>query len=89
MRKYAIIGGDFNTFPFSTAIRKMDRRYDDALLESKDYFSGTYKKLALPVQPRIDFIFHSRNIECREGAVIKEGDGDHFPVRATLFLRTD
>ncbi|MDM8542156.1 endonuclease/exonuclease/phosphatase family protein [Desulfococcaceae bacterium HSG9] len=87
--KYVIIGGDFNTFPFSTAIRKMDRVYDDALLNSKDYLSGTYKKLALPVQPRIDFIFHSRNIWCLEGAVVKEGDGDHFPVMATLLLLPD
>ena len=87
--KYVIIGGDFNTFPFSTAIRKMDRIYDDALLKSEDYLSGTYKKLALPVQLRIDFIFHSRNIQCMEGAVIKESAGDHFPVRAALFLRPD
>lgn len=87
--KYVIIGGDFNTFPYSTAIRKMNRLYDDALLQSDDYLRGTYKKLALPVQPRIDFIFHSRNIQCQEGAVIKEGDGDHFPVRATLFLLSD
>jgi endonuclease/exonuclease/phosphatase family metal-dependent hydrolase len=87
--KYVIIGGDFNTFPFSTAIRKMGRKYDDALLKSKDYLSGTYKKLALPVQLRIDFIFHSRNIKCMEGSVIKKSDGDHFPVRATLFPRPD
>lgn len=87
--KYVIIGGDFNTFPYSTAIRKMNRIYDDALLQSDDYLRGTYKKLALPVQPRIDFIFHSRNIQSKGGAVIKEGDGDHFPVRAILLLLSD
>ena len=82
--KDVIIGGDFNTVPFSKSIRAMGKVYKDAMQSSTDYLTGTYKKSSLPVEPRIDFIFHSGNIRCREASVARDSAGDHYPVRAVL-----
>ncbi|MFH1932633.1 MAG: endonuclease/exonuclease/phosphatase family protein [Pseudomonadota bacterium] len=85
-RQYArvIIGGDFNTVPFSTAIRRMGSQYDDALWPTLDYITGSYSKVSLPIKPRIDYIFHSPDIKCSSASVGKDGGGDHYPVRALL-----
>jgi len=79
-----VIGGDFNTFFFSRPIRSMNKYFHDVLWFSSDYFSGTYTKLNFPMKPRIDFIFHSKNIECLEAGIIRETAGDHYPIRAVL-----
>lgn len=76
-----IIGGDFNTVPFSRAIRKMGQAFDDALWPSWNYLTGSYQKFPLPIAPRIDFLFHSPAIKCSNAAVIKAGPGDHYPVK--------
>lgn len=94
-----IIGGDFNTFPGSKAIRIMNGEYEDALWPSIDYFRGTKMKvnevlssprspanLGLKIRPRIDYIFHSENIDCLDAEIIKKTAGDHYPVRAVLSL---
>ncbi|MDP3029151.1 MAG: hypothetical protein Q8O04_06600 [Deltaproteobacteria bacterium] len=96
-----IIGGDFNTFPLSRPIRAMGRDFDDALWPSLDYFVGTKikaeraldpsghnKSLELPLNPRIDYIFHSENIDCLKAEVIRQTAGDHYPIRAVLGLRS-
>jgi endonuclease/exonuclease/phosphatase family metal-dependent hydrolase len=83
---HIIIGGDFNTVPFSKAIRKMGRVYDDALWPSFDYLTGSYNKLSLPIKPRIDYIFHSPGLRCNTASVIKESPGDHYPVRAVFHV---
>jgi len=77
-----IIGGDFNTVPFSTAVRKMDGRYKDALWPSLQYFTGSYNMSPLPVEPRIDYIFYSPSLKCRSAVIVKESAGDHYPVKA-------
>ncbi len=95
-----IIGGDFNTFPLSKPIRTMTRSFDDALWPSMDYFVGTKLKtnkalglpednsvteeLTLPLNPRLDYLFHSENIDCLEADIIQETAGDHYPIRAVL-----
>jgi endonuclease/exonuclease/phosphatase (EEP) superfamily protein YafD len=84
-----IVGGDFNTFFPSQGIRAMDRRYDDALWPSWDFFQGTYVKLDFPLKPRIDFLFHTGNIKVREARVIRRTAGDHYPVRAVFILPTE
>ena len=60
----------------------MGEIFDDALWPSLSYLTGSYNKLSLPIKPRIDFIFHSPEIQCQEASVIKESAGDHYPVRA-------
>jgi len=81
-----IIGGDFNTIPFSKTIRLMNGRFKDALWPSLEYFKGSYKKTTLPVAPRIDFIFASRGILALEASVGRETAGDHYPVRARFVM---
>ena len=81
-----IVGGDFNTVPFSTAIRKMGKCYEDALWLRTDYLTASYKKVSFPIKPRIDYIFYSGEMRCRSASVIKQGGGDHYPVRAVLVL---
>lgn len=77
-----ILGGDFNSVPFSKTIRIIGSRFDDALWPSLKYLSGTYKRLNFPVAPRIDFLFFSSNLQCRQASVLPLNPGDHFPVRA-------
>jgi len=84
--EHVIIGGDFNTVPFSKTIRKMGEIYDDALWPSVDYLTGSYNKLSLPIKPRIDYIFHSPGLKRITASVIKESAGDHYPVRAVFDL---
>ena len=81
---HVILGGDFNSVPFSKAIRIIGTRFDDALWPSFKYLSGTYKRLNFPVAPRIDFLFLSSNIQCRKASVLPLSPGDHFPVRANV-----
>ena len=81
-----IVGGDFNTVPFSTAIRKMGKQYEDALWLRMDFLTASYKKVSFPIKPRIDYIFYSGEMRCRSALVIKQGGGDHYPVRAELDL---
>jgi len=79
-----ILGGDFNSVPFSKAIRIVGSRFDDVLWPSLRYLRGTYKRLDFPVAPRIDFLFVSSDLHCRQADVISKSPGDHFPVRAIL-----
>jgi endonuclease/exonuclease/phosphatase family metal-dependent hydrolase len=81
-----IIGGDFNTVPFSKAIRKMNQAFDDALWPSWNYLTSSYQKFPLPIAPRIDFLFHSPDIKCSNATIIKEGPGDHYPVKAAFSI---
>lgn len=81
-----IIGGDFNTVPFSKAIRKMGQAFDDALWPSWNYLTSSYQKFPLPIAPRIDYLFHSPDIKCSNAAVIKAGPGDHYPVKAVFSI---
>lgn len=100
MGRGVIVGGDFNTVPFSTAVRAMEkgqrsdvrgrmseircRRFEDALWLKADYLGATYRAVMFPVKPRIDYIFHSPNLRCSDASVIRDGPGDHYPVRAVL-----
>ncbi|MEE8429753.1 MAG: endonuclease/exonuclease/phosphatase family protein [Candidatus Desulfatibia sp.] len=81
-----IIGGDFNTVPFSKAIRKMNQAFDDALWPSWNYLTTSYQKFPLPIAPRIDYLFHSPDLKCSNAAIIKAGPGDHYPVKAAFSI---
>jgi len=81
-----IIGGDFNTFLFTKPIRIMNRRLDDALWPSVDYFAGTYRHVRSPVKPRIDYIYYSEGINRIKAEIIRETPGDHYPIRAVFGL---
>jgi len=82
-----IIGGDFNTVLFSKAIRRMADVYEDALWNMPDYFTGSYIKSTLPLDPRLDFLFYSKDLECMEASVVRRTAGDHYPIRAAFGRR--
>lgn len=81
-----IVGGDFNTFPLSKTIRKMNQNFNDALWPTTGYFTGTYCEFGYPFKPRIDFLFHSPAIKRYRSDVIKNGPSDHYPVKAIFEL---
>lgn len=81
-----ILGGDFNTIPFSRMYRIMSSRFDDALWPSWDFFTGSYCKTSLPIQPRIDYIFYDGSLVCQDAFILKETIGDHYPVLAHFAL---
>ena len=83
---HVVLGGDFNTIPFSKTIRLLKPRFDDVLWPFLDYFTGTYKKLDFPIAPRIDFLFVSASLERKHARVVPMSPGDHFPVRADILL---
>lgn len=81
-----VIAGDFNTVFFSKAIRRMTSRYIDALFPSLEFFHGTYKDVAFPLKPRVDYIFHSQDIATTEARVLESPTGDHRAVMAQLLV---
>ena len=81
-----IIGGDFNTVFCSKAVRQMETVFVDALAGSQDYLTGTYIKSGLPVAPRLDFLFYSKDLACLKARVVRESAGDHYPVRGRFCL---
>jgi endonuclease/exonuclease/phosphatase (EEP) superfamily protein YafD len=81
-----VAGGDFNTFPFSMAVRRMNAVFEDAFWLSPAFFKGSYVGLSLPLNPRIDFIFHSSGLSAKDPAVHEQTAGDHLPVSAVIAI---
>jgi endonuclease/exonuclease/phosphatase (EEP) superfamily protein YafD len=79
-----IIGGDFNSVPFSRADRYFSRDFGDALLQRPwRYLTGTYWELPhVLVNPRIDFLYHSPRVRVIEAQVLQHKISDHFPILA-------
>ena len=84
--EYVILGGDFNTIFLAKGIRELNQVLDDALWPSLAYFQGTHAKIHFPITPRIDYIFHSPQLECWDAEVIPISPGDHYPVYAQFIL---
>ena len=67
----------------------MTKKYNDALWPTMSYFTGTYTDLDYPfkpLNPRIDFLFHSPDIKTLKAEVVKAGPSDHYPVKAVFGL---
>lgn len=86
--EHVVLAGDFNSVPFSRPIRAIGSKFNDVLWPGLHYLSGTYNHLPFAVQPRIDYIFHSRKLECLSADVIPRSAGDHYPVRAVLSVKS-
>jgi endonuclease/exonuclease/phosphatase family metal-dependent hydrolase len=77
-----IVGGDFNTIPFSRAVRIMGERFQDSLWPSLQYLAGTYRRLSFPMSPRIDYLFYGPGLTCISSRIGRHSAGDHYPVLA-------
>lgn len=82
----AVVGGDFNTIPLTTAPRAMYPRYRDSLFLTGYYWRGTYGRIDGSIFPRIDYLFHSPEIVVREAYIHSRTAGDHHPVYAEYLL---
>lgn len=77
-----VVAGDFNTIPLSAAWRIMRRHYLDAF-SVLDWWDGTFA-IRPGLDLKIDHIFHSRRVRCREARVLGLAGSDHRPVHARL-----
>jgi len=66
----------------------MGKGYENALWPTANYLSASYRAVDFPVKPRIDYIFHSANLRCSEASVMREGPGDHYPLKGVLATET-
>jgi endonuclease/exonuclease/phosphatase (EEP) superfamily protein YafD len=81
-----IVGGDFNTVPWSRTDRYLRQDMHDALAGCLwHYFTGTYwGPLDSPLLPRIDFLYHSWRWDVRQARVLQQRVSDHFPILAEV-----
>ncbi len=75
-----IVGGDFNTTPFTLAIRTMNAAFVDSLRGSGDFWTGSYTHITGPVSPRVDYLFHDGTWCVVDARVFPETAGDHLPL---------
>ncbi len=75
-----ILAADFNDSPVSYTYKTMEEGFNDAFLESGTGLSKTYTQLFPGL--RIDFLFHSQDIQSFEYQVDRVGYSDHFPIHA-------
>ncbi len=83
--KYKIIlCGDFNDTPASYTYHLINKNLNDAFVEKGNGLGITYAG-KFP-QFRIDYIFHSKNIKCKNYFRSDETFTDHYPITACLNL---
>lgn len=86
--KNIVIGGDFNSFFVSKAIRIMTKDFYDTAWLTPAFFSSSHKPVldgwSLPI--KVDYIFVSKNIRYSGSRIIKESPGDHYPVITSISL---
>lgn len=85
-RPTTIIAGDFNTIAASKTVRRITSRYLDSMVLKKGFFSGTYAAIDGPLQPRIDYIFMSRDLSAQQSVTLENPYGDHRAVVARVIL---
>jgi endonuclease/exonuclease/phosphatase family metal-dependent hydrolase len=80
-----VICGDFNDTPVSYTYKAMRESLDDSFLESGNGLGTTYKEFIYPL--RIDYILHSKELECTGHEVLDVAFSDHKPVRTNLHFK--
>ena len=80
-----IVCGDFNDTPSSYTYRKMKKGLSDSFVQSGSGIGNTYSG-SFP-SFRIDYIFHSPEMESLYNETVKIPLSDHFPVISYLQLR--
>lgn len=74
--------GDFNTFPFSSAWRRIVRTYHDAF-PLKSVFTGTFQA-NYDIEVKLDHVFLSKNVSAVDTQIPRISGSDHFPVFARI-----
>lgn len=79
-----ILTGDFNDTPVSYSYRKIANEMDDTFVDAGKGLGQTHSQ-TIPML-RIDYIFHSGNLQTIEHKTIDKDYSDHFPVVARFVL---
>ncbi len=79
-----IVCGDFNDTPVSYTYQKIKGDLNDAFVKSGKGIGNTYRGNFPSF--RIDFIFHSRNIQSTDYQTHRIDLSDHYPVSCNLVL---
>ncbi len=81
----AIVCGDFNDTPSSYAYRRIAHRLRDSFREAGHGYGYTYRGFFNLL--RIDYMLHSRSMECVDYASPSFDNSDHNPVAVKLRMR--
>jgi len=79
-----IVCGDFNDVPVSYTYRKMRKNLDDSFIEAGRGIGTTY--MGKFPSFRIDFIFHSKEIQCTRFDIPNIKLSDHYPITGEFVL---
>lgn len=82
-----IIVGDFNNTQFSYTYRSLKGDMQDTFIEKGEGFGRTFELFGLPM--RIDYIMADTNFEVTSHTNYDVEYSDHYPVMATLKLKSD
>ena len=77
-----LLCADLNDVPVSNAYNQLTKKLEDAFLQSSYGIGETYHG-KLPFL-RIDYIFHSYDLQSAEFKVIEKGLTDHYPVTCEI-----
>jgi endonuclease/exonuclease/phosphatase family metal-dependent hydrolase len=80
-----IVCGDFNDTPVSYTYRKIKGKLEDTFVNAGIGFANTY--VGKFPSYRIDFVFHSKEMETKSFSVPRIEYSDHYPVTAEVVLR--
>lgn len=80
-----VFGGDLNATPSSRPIRALNAIARDAYL-SRHAFGGFTFRTQLPTI-RLDYIYHTAELETVDARILPDEVSDHFPVWAELVVR--
>lgn len=80
-----IVCGDFNDVPGSYTYRKIRNGLSDAWIEKGFGWGNTFHDNLFLF--RIDYILHSKDLECVECRIDRVRYSDHYPLRAKLVLK--
>lgn len=82
-----IVCGDFNDTSMSYAYRKINKRLHDSFREAGHGYGYTYRGFFNML--RIDYVFHSKSMECVEYASPSFDCSDHNPVTVKMRLNNN
>nr|WP_299069568.1 endonuclease/exonuclease/phosphatase family protein [uncultured Allomuricauda sp.] len=82
-----IVVGDFNNTQFSNIYQTIKGNLNDSFLEKGKGFGRTYNLLGFPL--RIDYILSAPSFKVISHENFNEKLSDHYPVMATLSLKSD